>query len=240
MFMYTALLAGPAPAAGSPNEGCGGSNAFEELEILRSRFSADDRRECLEYLIEHWEHDPGSRPALVVARHLLARHSRRGPAFAVWSQTQISPVGFPSGGGITEEIVFGLSVPFRKPGHTRDSSLLVYWGVGGGSKHHDGFWAGSSMPVGLGEIIAVTDGRGNRVGLLLAQGVTINFRYSPSYWSQSGSQSIWLEYDLQASLVIHDRRDFLFSAGFRIAAGPGFATLLPGIVIRVGAMEFLP
>ena len=216
-----------------------GTSAEESLELCSARFSAEHRRQCLEALIDYWGAEPEAVRTVAEARRLLARHTRRGPAFAIWSQTNLSPPGY-DGSGMMAEVVFGLGLPLRKPGRTRDSSILVYWGIGAGGKGNGDYGSVIDIPVGVAEFVAWDDGRGNRVGVWFAQGVMVNI---PNYlfgWMHDDPLNVWIEYDVQFSFAAHDRRDFLFSAGFRLAAGPGLGSLLPGIVIRVGGMEFLP
>ncbi len=235
LLFLIVMLASPGFSAATAHDRCGGKSAAEELELLRARFSSEDRRECLESLIGRWADDPQARVTLAEARRLLSRYTRRGPAFAVFTQVDLRTLGQDTG-AVMGGFVLGLGCPIRKPGNSRNISLLVHWGFEGGGKANGSYTTPFGVLAGLGGVLTRNDPLGNRVGARIGLQVSLN----APYISMESNPHFWLEYALQIGFVLHDRRDFLLSVGPQIAVAPWFNAVSPGLVVLVGGMEFLP
>lgn len=231
--------------------------AKSELNLIRSTISAAKREELLRLFVEKYEAGAGEPEMAPVtkAREFLRHYRTRGPVMGLWSQSVFSFLwdvgdidGYYHG---RADIVWALNFSLGDPGlPARNSSFLVYWGVGAGFKSVDtedcdysgtidvctGFYEFSPghLLVGVGQILAGMDPNGNRQGVFLGQGLVLNI--------PAPDEVGWVEAEFQVLYSVHDRRGFLFQVGPRFSAFSmsGKGGFVPGIMFRYGGMNFLP
>jgi len=172
-------------------------------------------------------------PQVGRARLALDRYGRRvflgghGMASGVFWSTSSSENTYACADGY-----FVLGLPFKRRG---DSSFLVQVGAGGQFKGVSYKAGGGNVfaefAVGVAQLLATRNKRGNRVGLWLGESLIIGF----------GDFTL-PQLDLQVMFAMHWIRGFFLGVGGRFQGGltshsPPFA---PGLAVRIGAMDFLP
>jgi len=172
--------------------------ALAELDQILKIHSAEERKPLLETFVAKYESQDEMIPDIQPvrdARRLLRNYSARGPVFALWGQ--MNGGGYTSemqGGGkvhtawqVGSEIVFAMAVPMGAPGTPgRNHSFMVHagWGAAWKGYNSGSLWGGDSeawirdsgaqIALGVDQFLARRGKKGNRHGVLFAQGIMIN------------------------------------------------------------------
>ncbi len=219
------------------------------------------------------------------ARIELDKYRARGPQGGAWFSYSFCP-GTPLYGqhlthaSLEGQFVLGYRVGKRGSRGSRAWNFLVYGGggwtyweqqldvrgddspTGSQFKGEDGAFAQdvkrhALVEAGVGQFLATSAPKGNRVGLLVTEGLSLGIgtrtqRYCDWLWGGDHDEcyswnlsldevpGMFVDLDLSAMLLVHTRSGFTFAAGVRVIQPLSFRYApMIGPVFKVGGMRFV-